>query len=701
MPGPLPPGKPPEKVKDFRATMRRLLSIFGKFKIYIIGVLFFAVGSCVFSAIGPRVLSFATTELFEGAAAKAQGSGSIDFYFIAQVIASSFCLYMVSAGCSFGQGWLMTRVSQDICYGLRGEIVAKINRLPYSHFDRVSKGDTLSRITNDVDTLGQSLNQGVSQIITSAVTVLGVLVMMFSINVPMTIIVLVIIPISAVLARLIVRISQKYFVAQQHLLGKVNAQVEETVSGHTEMVAFNQQEQTFDKFAETNEQLCEAAWKSQFVSGVMKPSMDIVKNGSYVLVAIVGCAFAARGTITVGDIQAFIQYVNNFTQPISQLAQVSNVLQQLAAAAERIFEFLDEPEEDDAVCGIEDEVDAACGGNKGALDSASKGEIWGEVCANGMENGVACETSMENGDARAACCGESDTGEANRELQGDIEFIDVCFAYGGAGIAGVNVAGERVAGDATASVEGECTAGEHSAGVAISEQALVIKHFTAHIERGQTVALVGPTGAGKTTIVKLLMRFYDVTSGQICINGKNIRDINRHTLRQNVGMVLQDTWLFHGTIRENIRYGRLQASDAEVERAARAGCAHDFISCLPGGYDFVINEEANNISAGQAQLLTISRAILANRDMLILDEATSNVDTHTEARIQLAMDNLMQGKTCFVIAHRLSTIKDADVLLVMRNGEIVERGTHNDLLASGGFYAQLYNSQFEDSKNAL
>ena len=645
-PGPGRTGAPPEKVKDMRGTLTRLLHEIKKFKIYIIAVFIFAIGSCIFNTVGPRVLSLATTELFNGAAAGAAGTGSINFQFIAQVLAATLCLYLLSAGCSFTQGWLMTRVSQDVCYQLRGEIVEKINRLPFASFDRMQKGDVLSRITNDVDTLGQSLNQGITQLITSAVTILGVLVMMLTINPLMTLVVLCVIPLSAFLVKLIVRVSQKYFVAQQALLGSVNAQVEETVSGHTEMQAFNQQEATLKKFNDTNDKLFNAAWKSQFMSGLMKPCMDVVGNAAYVVVAIMGCVFAARGTITVGDIQAFIQYVKNFTQPISQLAQVSNVLQQLAAAAERIFEFLDEPEDSEDAEDAQDSEDA-------------------EDAAN------AHSTERE----------ESHTAASASITLGDVDFNNVCFAYNNEGSAALKESSDA------------------STNANASSAPQIIKNFTAHIKCGQTVALVGPTGAGKTTIVKLLMRFYDPTSGTICINGKDITQINKHTLRQNVGMVLQDTWLFHGTIRENIRYGNLSATDAQVEAAARAGCAHDFIQRLPGSYDFEINEEANNVSAGQKQLLTIARAILANRGMLILDEATSNVDTHTEARIQAAMNNLMQGKTCFVIAHRLSTIKGADVVLVMREGEIVERGTHEQLLAQNGFYAQLYNSQFEDCKD--
>ena len=546
----------------------------GRFKAAIVVVLVFAVGSTIFNIVGPKVLSTATTELFNGIVAKIDGSGGIDFDAIARILVFTLGLYLLSAACSFVQGWIMSSVSQRTCYQLRGAIADKIDRMPMGYFERTSVGDTLSRITNDVDTLGQSLNQGVTQLITSVTTIVGVLIMMLSINPLMTLITVVILPVSIVLIMVVVKRSQKYFVAQQRTLGKINGIVEETFSGHAIVKAFNREDGTVDRFNETNAKLYGSAWKSQFFSGLMQPIMTFVGNLGYVAVAIAGSFLAVQGIITVGDIQAFIQYVKNFTQPITQLTQVSNVLQQMAAAAERIFEFLDAPEEE-----------------------------------------------PDHATARTA--------------------------------------------------DAECNV--------------------------QTVALVGPTGAGKTTMVKLLMRFYDVQSGCIKIGGTDIRDFARDDLRSLFGMVLQDTWLFHGTIRDNIRYGKLDATDEEVEAAAKAAYVNHFIQTLPQGYDTEINEDASNISQGQRQLLTIARAILADRRMLILDEATSSVDTRTEERIQKAMDNLMAGRTSFVIAHRLSTIKSADLILVIRDGDIVEQGTHEELLALGGFYAELYNSQFTET----
>ncbi len=585
------------KAKDFKGTSKRLLSFMGRFKAPFAVAIVFAVGSTVFSIIGPKVLSQATTELFEGMAAKIAGTGGIDFGAVGGILLATLALYAVSAACSFVQGWTMSSVSQRMCYQLRREIAEKIDRVPMGYFESTSVGDTLSRITNDVDSLGQSLNQGVTQLITSSATIVGVLVMMLTINPLMTLVTLVIVPVSLVLVGVIVKRSQKYFRQQQAMLGAINGQVEETFSGQNVVRAFCQEGRAVAAFGQANERLYEAGWKSQFLSGLMMPVMNFVSNAGYVAVAVLGSVFAARGIITVGDIQAFIQYVKNFTQPITQLAQVSNILQLMAASAERVFEFLDAPEETSEQ-------------------------------PRATTDGVRC----------------------------DVEFDHVSFGY---------------------------TPGK-----------TVIRDFSASVREGQTVALVGPTGAGKTTMVKLLMRFYDVSGGAIRIGGHDVRDFARNDLRSLFGMVLQDTWLFKGTIRENIRYGKLDATDEEVEAAAKAAYAHHFISTLPHGYDTEINEDASNISQGQRQLLTIARAILADRRMLILDEATSSVDTRTEERIQKAMDNLMVGRTSFVIAHRLSTIRSADLILVIRDGDIVEQGTHDELLAAGGFYADLYNAQF-------
>ena len=588
---------PGEKPKNLKGTLAKLIAFMGRFKAAIVVVLVFAVGSTIFNIVGPKVLSTATTELFNGIVAKIDGSGGIDFDAIARILVFTLGLYLLSAACSFVQGWIMSSVSQRTCYQLRGAIADKIDRMPMGYFERTSVGDTLSRITNDVDTLGQSLNQGVTQLITSVTTIIGVLIMMLSINPLMTLITVVILPVSVVLIMVVVKRSQKYFVAQQRTLGKINGIVEETFSGHAIVKAFNREDGTVDRFNETNAKLYGSAWKSQFFSGLMQPIMTFVGNLGYVAVAIAGSFLAVQGVITVGDIQAFIQYVKNFTQPITQLTQVSNVLQQMAAAAERIFEFLDAPEEE-----------------------------------------------PDHATARTA------------DVECNVQFDHVRFGY--------------------------------------DPEKPVIKDFSAQVSEGQTVALVGPTGAGKTTMVKLLMRFYDVQSGCIKIGGTDIRDFARDDLRSLFGMVLQDTWLFHGTIRDNIRYGKLDATDEEVEAAAKAAYVNHFIQTLPQGYDTEINEDASNISQGQRQLLTIARAILADRRMLILDEATSSVDTRTEERIQKAMDNLMAGRTSFVIAHRLSTIRSADLILVMAHGDIVEQGTHEELLSLGGFYADLYNSQF-------
>ena len=588
-----------EKAQDFKGTIGKLVRFMGQFKVAFIAAIVFAMASAAFNIVGPKVLSQATTELFDGIVAKIGGTGGIDFDAVGAILLTTLALYCVSAACSFVQGWMMTSVSQRTCYGLRRQIAEKIDRLPVGYFERTSTGDVLSRITNDVDTLGQSLNQGVTQLITGATTMIGVLVMMLSINVEMTLIALLVIPLSLILVKVVVKRSQKYFRAQQKKLGEINGQIEETFSGQAIVRAFNKEDAALATFRETNEALYQSAWRSQFLSGLMMPIMGFVSNLGYVAVAIAGAIFAVQGRITVGDIQAFIQYVKNFTQPITQLAQVANVLQQMAAAAERIFEFLEAPEE-----------------------------------------------APEQPKAKAA------------DVSSDVEFDHVRFGYDP----------------------------EHP----------VISDFSARVGEGQTVALVGPTGAGKTTMVKLLMRFYDVDGGAIRIGGHDVREFSREDVRSQFGMVLQDTWLYNATVRENIRYGRLDATDAEVEAAAKAAFADHFIRTLPEGYDTVINEDASNISQGQRQLLTIARAILADRRMLILDEATSSVDTRTEERIQAAMDNLMRGRTSFVIAHRLSTIRNADLILVLQKGDIVEQGTHAELLAANGAYAKLYNSQFAE-----
>ncbi|WP_247645928.1 ABC transporter ATP-binding protein [Adlercreutzia caecimuris] len=618
-----------EKPLAFGPTMRRMISFMGQFKGRLALVLIFAIGSTVFSVVGPKVLSEATTVLFDGAVAQAAGAGSIDFDAIGRILLATLALYLASAACSWVQSWVMSYISQQTCYRLRDAIARKIERVPFGYFERNSTGDTLSRITNDVDTLGQSLNQGVTQMITSAVTVVGVLAMMLSINAVMTLVALVMIPVSMALVMVVVRLSQKHFVAQQRLLGALNGQVEETCSGHAVVRAFGREGATAEAYERDNEALYAAGWKAQFLSGLMMPVLGFVGNLGYVAVAVSGAFFAVTGAITVGDIQAFIQYVKNFTQPITQLAQVSNVLQSLAAAAERIFAFLDLPEMDEAP--------AAAGAGEGAEGAAADGDAEG---AEGAATGEGVEGAAASGGAEA----------------GDVVFDHVRFGY--------------------------------------TPDAPVIRDFSARAAAGRTVAIVGPTGAGKTTLVKLLMRFYDVDAGAIRIGGTDIRDMPRAAVREQFAMVLQDTWLFAGTIRDNIRYGRLDATDAEVRAAAREACADHFIATLPGGYDFAINEDGTNISAGQRQLITIARALLADRPMLILDEATSSVDTRTELRIQQAMDRLMEGRTSFVIAHRLSTIRRADLILVLRDGDIVEQGTHDELIAASGFYAELHASQF-------
>ena len=592
---------PGEKAKDFKGTMKKLMTYVGKYKFAVATVIVFAIGSTIFSIIGPKILSKATTELFNGLVAKIKGTGGIDFDKIGKILLILLTMYLVSAVFSFIQGWIMTGVTQKLCFRFRKEISEKIDRMPMKYFESRTVGEVLSRITNDVDTLGQSLNQSVTILITSVTTIIGVLIMMLTISPLMTLIAFVILPISALLISMVIKHSQKYFFTQQEYLGKINGQVEEVFSGQNVIKVFNREEVVKKTFEEDNDVLYQSAWKSQFFSGMMQPIMMFVGNLGYVAVAISGSMLAIKGTIEVGDIQAFIQYVRSFTQPITQVAQVSNMLQSMAAATERVFEFLEEEEEDQFA-----------------------------------ENPVHDEN-----------------------LQGSVTFEHVKFGY--------------------------------------DEDKIIIHDFNSQISPGQMVAIVGPTGAGKTTMVKLLMRFYDVNEGAIKVDGYDIRDFNRSELRENFGMVLQDTWLFKGTIMENIRYGRLDATDEEVIEAAKAAHAHHFISTLPGDYQMELNEEASNVSQGQKQLLTIARAILADNRILILDEATSSVDTRTEARIQKAMNNLMKGRTSFVIAHRLSTIKDADLILVMKDGDIIEQGTHKELLEQQGFYADLYNSQFEEA----
>ena len=592
---------PGEKSKDFKNSIGKLVRYLGRYWYAIVAVMIFAAVSTVFSVAGPKVMARATNALVEGLGKKIAGTGSIDFTYIAKVLLFTLGLYICSAVFSFIQGMIMTGITQKTCYRMRKEISEKINRMPMKYFESRTYGEVLSRITNDVDTLGQSLNQSVTQIITSVATLVGTLVMMISISGIMTLISLVILPVSAILISFIIKHSQKYFRQQQEYLGHINGQVEEVYGGHLVVQAYNKQESTIKKFEDTNQILFQSAWKSQFLSGLMQPIMQFVGNLGYVGVAISGGLLAIRGTIGVGEIQAFIQYVRNFTQPIQQIAQVANMLQSMAAASERVFEFLDEEEEELTV-----------------------------------EHAVHLD-----------------------HVDGYVDFFHVSFGY--------------------------------------NPDQIIIRDFSAHVTPGQKIAIVGPTGAGKTTMVKLLMRFYDVTGGAIQVDGHDIRDFNRQELRDAFGMVLQDTWLFKGSIMENIRYGRLDATDEEVIEAAKAAHAHHFIQTLPGGYQMELNEDASNVSQGQKQLLTIARAILADNPILILDEATSSVDTRTEVRIQKALDNLMRGRTSFIIAHRLSTIRNADLILVMKDGDIIEQGTHEQLLAQKGFYADLYNSQFEEN----
>lgn len=599
-PGGGPPGAPVEKAKDFKGSMKKMLAYIKRYTWAIFAVMIFAAASTVFNIVSPKILGMATTELFNGFAAKIAGTGGIDFTKIGQILLVTLLLYVFSSLMAFMQGWIMTTVSQKMTYRFRDEISKKIHRMPMKYFESKTVGEVLSRITNDVDTLGMSLNQSITTLITSVTTLIGVSIMMFSISPLMTLIAFVMLPVSGIMMGLVIKNSQKYFIDQQKFLGEINGQIEEVYSGHNIIKAFNKEDDVLKEFDDTNEKLYVSGWKSQYISGLMHPIMMFVGNLGYVGVAVSGSVLAARSAISVGDIQSFIQYVKNFTQPITQVAQVFNMLQAMAAAAERVFEFLEEEEED-----------------------------------------ILAENPVKD-----------------VKIEGAVTFDHVRFGY--------------------------------------TPDKTIIHDFSSEIEPGQMIAIVGPTGAGKTTVVKLLMRFYDVDKGAILIDGHNIKDFNRSELREQFGMVLQDTWLFKGTIMENIRYGRLDATDEEVIAAAKAAHADHFIRTLPGGYRMELNEDATNVSQGQRQLLTIARAILADNRILILDEATSSVDTRTEVRIQKAMNNLMKGRTSFVIAHRLSTIRGADKILVMKDGDIIEQGKHEELLAAGGFYAQLYNSQFEE-----
>ena len=603
--GPMGPGRngAPERAKNFKQTAQKLMNHYlGKYKIALIIVLVFAIGSTIFTIVGPKILGNATTEIFNGLVSKLSGGSGIDFGKIGQIAITLLILYIISALFSFVQGFTMTNVSQKLTYQLRNDIAKKISRLPMKYFDTKTHGEVLSIITNDIDTLSMNLDQSITQIITSICTIIGILIMMFSISWQMTLISLVILPIAGILVKNIVGKSQKYFQRQQAYLADVNGQVEEIYGGLNIVKAFNGEEKVVREFERANRELYHSGWKSQFLSGLMFPVMNFISNVGYVGVAVAGGYLAINGTITVGNIQSFIQYNKQFTQPINQIAQISAMLQSMIAAAERIFEFLEQPEEKDT--------------HKGSIDITN--------------------------------------------LKGNVTFEHVKFGY--------------------------------------DPETTIINDFNASVHEGQKIAIVGPTGAGKTTMVKLLMRFYDVKDGAILIDGHNIKDFDRGELRKMFGMVLQDTWLFGGTVKDNIKYGKEDATDAQVIEAAKAAHVHHFIKTLPQGYHSMINEESSNISAGQKQLLTIARVILADPKILILDEATSSIDTRTEIQIQAAMDNLMKGRTSFIIAHRLSTIKNADLILVMNHGDIVEQGTHEDLLAKGGFYAELYNSQFEEGE---
>ncbi|MBO4293541.1 MAG: ABC transporter ATP-binding protein [Clostridia bacterium] len=605
MPGPM-KGKPVVKAKNFKKTAKKLVrNYLWEYKLRLLIVFIFAIGSTIFTIVGPKILGNATTEIFSGFMLKVSGIGGIDFWKIASILLTLLSLYIVSVVFSIIQGFTMTSVVQRLTYNLRNELAQKINKLPMNYFDKKNNGEVLSVITNDIDTLSMNLNQSVTQIITSICTIIGIIVMMFTISWEMTLISLIIVPVAGFIVGFVAKRSQKYFKMQQDYLAKVNGQVEEVYGGLNIVKAFNNEEKTIEKFEKENNKLYKSAWKAQFLSGLIHPILNFVSNIGYVGVAVVGGYFAIQGKITVGNIQSFIQYNKQFMQPIEQVAQISSMLQSMIAAAERIFEFLEEPEEPKTLNGITD----------------------------------------------------------TSNIKGNVEFNHVKFGY--------------------------------------SEDKIVINDFSANIKEGQKIAIVGPTGAGKTTMVKLLMRFYDVLDGEIKVDGNNIKDFDRGALRKMFGMVLQDTWLFGGTVQDNIRYGKEDATEDEIIRAAKAAHVHHFIKTLPKGYKSILNEESSNISAGQKQLLTIARVILADPKVLILDEATSSIDTRTEQQIQDAMDNLMKGRTSFIIAHRLSTIKNADLILVMNHGDIVEQGTHEELLAKEGFYADLYNSQFEDCNDEI
>lgn len=612
------PGMVGEKAKDFKGSVGKLGVYLAKYKISIVLVLLFAIGSTIFSIIGPTILGNATTEIFNGLIGKLSGGSGIDFEKIGNILLTLGLLYVASAFFSFIQGFTMSGISQKLTYRLRKEISEKMNRLPMNYYDTKTHGEILSRVTNDIDTLSQSLNQSLTQLLTSVTTIIGVLIMMLRISGSMTLLAVCIVPVSLLLVSNIVKHSQKFFKSQQEYLGHINGQVEEVYGGHNIVKAFNKEDDVIRTFDETNEILYNSAWKSQFLSGLMQPVMTFVGNLGYVGVSILGGYLTIKNAIEVGQIQSFIQYVRNFTQPITQMAQVANMLQSTVAAAERVFEFLEEEEE---------------------IQVASNHAMCTDIeVVDGVNKEIERKVTVD-------------------DLTGAVTFDHVRFGY--------------------------------------NPERIIINDFSAKIKPGQKIAIVGPTGAGKTTLVKLLMRFYDINAGAICLDDYNINDFDRSELREMFGMVLQDTWLFNGSIRENIRYGKLNATDEEVIEAAKAAHVHHFVKTLPGGYDMILDEEASNVSQGQKQLLTIARAILADPKILILDEATSSVDTRTEVLIQQAMDNLMRGRTSFVIAHRLSTIRDADLILVLKDGDIIEQGSHEELLAEQGFYANLYNSQFE------
>lgn len=608
------PGRPAEKAKDFKGTLKKLVHYLGQYHLAIICVMIFTIGSTVFNIVGPKILGKATTEVFNGLVSKVQGGAGIDFEKIGRILLLLISLYLISAVFSYIQGFIMTGISQKVAFNLRKELSEKINRLPMNYYDKRTYGEVLSRVTNDVDTLGMGLNQTLHQLITSVATVIGIFIMMLSISPIMTLIAVVTLPISGILIGIVVKHSQKYFISQQAYLGHVNGQVEEVFGGHNVIKLFNKEETVLKQFEEINEILYQSAWKAQFLSGLMQPVMGFIGNLGYVAVAVLGGYLSIKGSIEVGDIQSFIQYVKQFTQPISQMAQVSNMLQSTIAASERVFEFLDENEEE----------------QKSFLHATMEDPKTGEV-----------------------------RNVTPDDITGKVDFEHVNFGY--------------------------------------TRDKQIIHDFNLHVKPGQKIAIVGPTGAGKTTIVKLLMRFYDIDDGSIQIDGHDVQGFDRSELREAFGMVLQDTWLFKGSIMDNIRYGKLEATDEEVMEAAKAAHVHHFVQTLPDGYDMELNEEATNISQGQKQLLTIARAILADNRILILDEATSSVDTRTEVLIQEAMDNLMKGRTSFIIAHRLSTIKNADLILVLKDGDVIEQGNHEELMAQGGFYCDLYNSQFEET----